>query len=85
MHQMVAFYKGKTSNKIPVSDEYALLVFLVSGSAKFGSNYSRKILKYAGTGVLAEMAFWGSGAYGGLKYMSEHSGLAGEEIILIQH
>lgn len=36
-------------------------------------------------GVVAEVAFWGSGTYGGLKYMSEHSGLAGEEIILIQH
>ncbi|WP_157785669.1 hypothetical protein [Clostridium tunisiense] len=85
MRQMVAFYKGETSNKIPVSDEYDLLVFLVSSSAKFGSKYFCKILKYAGTGVLAEVAFWGSGAYGGLKYMSEHSGLSGEEIIFIQY
>lgn len=50
MRQMVAFYKGETSNKIPVSDEYALLVFLVSGAVKFGNRYAR-------TWGAAEVAF----------------------------
>lgn len=85
MYQMVASYKRKTSNKIPGSDEYELLVFFVSGSTKFGNRKARKILKYASTGWVAEVAFWVSGVYGAAKYMSEYSGLAGKEIILIQH